>query len=163
MPLYDCMLLLKPHVRKEQLIELVARVGKHVYSRNGVVTEIKSFGSVQLGYGIKKLDGRYYQGQLMQMTMMATPNINKELHYLNKEDRLLRWLLVKHRDTKFGFQFLGDDDIRGDLSKFSRISLSDDDTSGDYEDEDDDDDDDEYIDTGDVGERSMEIENQTEK
>ncbi|KAI9075073.1 hypothetical protein K1719_042971 [Acacia pycnantha] len=42
-----------------------------------------------LGYGIKKLDGRYYQGHMMQMTMMATPSINKELHYLNKEDRLL--------------------------------------------------------------------------
>ena len=42
------------------------------------------------------------QGQLMQITMMATPNINKELHYLNKEDKLLRWLLVKHRDIKIG-------------------------------------------------------------
>lgn len=61
MPLYDCMLLLKPHVRKESLMELVARVGKHVYGRNGVLTDITSFGTVQLGYGIKKLDGRYYQ------------------------------------------------------------------------------------------------------
>lgn len=42
------------------------------------------------------------QGQLMQITMMATPNMNKELHYLNKEDKLLRWLLVKHRDVKIG-------------------------------------------------------------
>lgn len=28
--------------------------------------------------------------------------MNKELHYLNKEDKLLRWLLVKHRDIKIG-------------------------------------------------------------
>ena len=42
------------------------------------------------------------QGQLMQITMMTTPNMNKELHYLNKEDKLLRWLLVKHRDIKIG-------------------------------------------------------------
>lgn len=42
------------------------------------------------------------QGQLMQITMMATPNMNKELHYLNKEDKLLRWLLVKHRNIKIG-------------------------------------------------------------
>ncbi|KAE8126130.1 hypothetical protein FH972_020874 [Carpinus fangiana] len=139
MPLYDCMLLLKPHVKKEALMDLVARVGKHVYRRNGVLTDIKSFGVVQLGYGIKKLDGRYYQGQLMQMTMMATPNINKELHYLNKEDRLLRWLLVKHRDTKYGLEFVSEDDGKGELSKLSGGSIFDENS-----DEDDEDDDDEY-------------------
>ncbi|KAJ6355208.1 hypothetical protein OIU77_005739 [Salix suchowensis] len=147
MPLYDCMLMLKPHVRKEALMDLVARVGKHVYSRNGVVTDIKSFGTVQLGYGIKKLDGRHYQGQLMQMTMMATPNINKELHYLNKEDRLLRWLLVKHRDVKFGLEFMDEDDEDGDVdfSEFPRDSIFDNDDSDDFDDsssQDDDDDDD---------------------
>lgn len=61
MPPYDCMLLFKPHVKKEALIDLVTRVGKHVYRRNGVVTDIKSYGIVHLGYGIKKLDGRFYQ------------------------------------------------------------------------------------------------------
>jgi small subunit ribosomal protein S6 len=55
------MFLLKPHVKKEALMDLVARVGKHVYRRNGVLADIKSFGIVQLGNGIKKLDGRYYQ------------------------------------------------------------------------------------------------------
>lgn len=61
MPLYDCMLLLKPHIKREAVLDLVARVGKHVYRRNGVLTEVKSLGTVQLGYGIKKLDGRFYQ------------------------------------------------------------------------------------------------------
>jgi len=61
MPLYDCVMLLKPHVKKESLMDLVARVSKHVYARNGVLTDIKSFGTVQLGYGIKKLDGRCFQ------------------------------------------------------------------------------------------------------
>ncbi|KAK3227779.1 hypothetical protein Dsin_007641 [Dipteronia sinensis] len=61
MPLYDCMMLLKPNVRKEALMELVARFGKHVYTKNRVLIDIKSFGTVHLGYGIKKLDGRYFQ------------------------------------------------------------------------------------------------------
>ncbi|XVF24399.1 hypothetical protein REPUB_Repub13aG0124500 [Reevesia pubescens] len=142
MPLYDCMLLLKPHVKKEGLMDLVARVGRHVYSRNGVLTEIKSFGTIQLGYGIKKLSGRYYQGQLMQMTMMATPNINKELQYLNKEDRLLRWLLVKHRDTKYGLQFLDENDGEMELSKLPRGNIYNDEDID--EDENEVDDDDEY-------------------
>lgn len=107
-------------------MELVARVGKHVYTKNGVLTDIKSFGTVQLGYGIKKLDGRYFQGQLMQMTMMATPNINSELRYLNKEDRLLRWLLVKHRDTKYGLEFLTEEDGKLELSSLPGSSMNDD-------------------------------------
>lgn len=61
MPLYDCMLLFKPNVQQVALMDLVARVSRHVYSRHGVLTEMKSFGAVQLGYGIKKLDGRFYQ------------------------------------------------------------------------------------------------------
>ncbi|KAH9610722.1 hypothetical protein KSS87_003673 [Heliosperma pusillum] len=118
MPLYDCVMLLKPHVKREGVLDLIARVGKHVYARNGVITDIKTFQQVELGYGIKKLDGRYFQGQIMQMTMMATPNINKELHYLNKEDRLLRWVIVKHRDAKYGLHHVNDS--RSDPSKFPR-------------------------------------------
>lgn len=122
-------------------MDLVARVSKHVFRRNGVITEMKSFGTVQLGYGIKKLDGRFYKGQLMQMTMMATPNMNKELHYLNKEDRLLRWLLVKHRDTKYGMEFLSEEDSRNEMKKFQRGSIY---NIAQEDDGDDDDDDDEY-------------------
>ncbi|KAJ8567598.1 hypothetical protein K7X08_019806 [Anisodus acutangulus] len=99
-------------------MDLVAKVGKHVYRKNGVLTDLKSFCTVQLGYGIKKLNGRYYQGQLMQMIMMTPPSFNNELHYLNKEDRLLRWLLVKHLDIKFELDFLGEDDGKAELSKF---------------------------------------------
>ncbi|BAU02920.1 hypothetical protein LR48_Vigan10g008900 [Vigna angularis] len=138
MPPYDCMFLFKPHIAKEAILDLVVRVGKHVSGRNGVVTDVKNFGKVQLGYGVKKLDGRYYQGTLMQMSMMATPEINKELHYLNKEDRLLRWLLVKQRNTKFGLDVL-EDEGRLELSKFSEISKLDEE-----DEEDEDDDDEEY-------------------
>ncbi|KAL6226186.1 hypothetical protein ACLB2K_000149 [Fragaria x ananassa] len=138
MPLYDCMLLAKPHVKKEALMDLVARVSKHVFRRNGVIREIKSFGNVHLGYGIKKLDGRFYKGQLMQMTMMATPNMNKELHYLNKEDRLLRWLLVKHRDTQYGMEFISEVDSRNELNQYRRESILD--VTGRNDDDDDDDD-----------------------
>ena len=79
----------------------------------------------------------------MQMTMMTTPNINKELHYLNKEDRLLRWLLVKHRETKYGQEFLSEEDSKSEFSKLQRSSIYGMDEDED-EDEDDDDDDEEY-------------------
>ncbi|KAL6586247.1 hypothetical protein OROMI_002891 [Orobanche minor] len=159
MPLYDCMLLLKPNVGKEAVMDLVARVGKHICRRNGVVTDMKSFGGVQLGYGIKKLDGRYYQflvfssgtslpksmldssmfvssfhttlielGKLVQLTMMTPPSFNSELYYLNKEDRLLRWLLVKHHEIKFGSSLFGEDDAESELRSF-RSSLYEDESA----------------------------------
>ncbi|KAL8137548.1 hypothetical protein V2J09_003549 [Rumex salicifolius] len=135
MPLYDCMVLLKPHVSRGLLMDLVARLGKHVYARNGVITEVKSFGTVQLGYGIKKRDGKFYQGQLVQMTMMATPNINKEFQYLNKEDRLLRWLLVKHRDVNLGRDYMLEDDIEGRLRSSTKDDEDVDDFVGELDDD----------------------------
>ena len=145
MPLYDCMLMVKPMVTKEAIAELVARVAGRAYQRNGVVTVLKSFGKVHLGYGIRKLDGRHFQGQLMQMTMMVPPSFTKELHYLNKEDRLLRWLVVKHRDAVYGLEFINEDDGRYEMDSFRRkaASTQDDDDVDEYDD-DDDDDDDEY-------------------
>jgi len=131
------MLLLKPKVERTAIIELVARLGRRVYSLNGVVTDIKSFGKVYLGYGIKKLDGRFYQGQMMQMTMMVTPKFPKELEYLNKDDRLLRWLLVKYRDTSYGLEFVNESDSKGSFyNKFANSDL--------FEDDEVDDDDEEY-------------------
>ena len=73
----------------------------------------------------------------MQLGMMATPEINKELHYLNKEDRLLRWLLVKQRDFNFGHELLGEQG-RIELSNLSQSRRLDD------EDEDEDEEDEEY-------------------
>uniref|UniRef100_A0ACD5VPJ2 Uncharacterized protein n=1 Tax=Avena sativa TaxID=4498 RepID=A0ACD5VPJ2_AVESA len=143
MPLYDCMLMLKPMVTKESAAELVARVARRAYQRNGVVTDLKSFGKVHLGYGIRKLDGRHFQGQLMQMTMMVPPSFTKELHYLNKEDRLLRWLLVKHRDAVYGLEFINEDDGKYEMDRFRRHSSSVEDEDVDEYD-DDNDDDDEY-------------------
>ncbi|KAF7111280.1 hypothetical protein CFC21_111306 [Triticum aestivum] len=142
MPLYDCMLMVKPMVTKEAIAELVARVAGRAYQRNGVVTELKSFGKVHLGYGIRKLDGRHFQGQLVQMTMMVPPSFTKELHYLNKEDRLLRWLVVKHRDAVYGLEFINEDDGRYEMDSFRRkaASTQDDDDVDEYDDDDDDDD-----------------------
>jgi small subunit ribosomal protein S6 len=79
MPLYDIMLMLKPMVTRESAAELVARVARRAYQRNGVVTDLKSFGKVHLGYGIMKLDGRHLQvrpdSPLFICTLLVKPRI----------------------------------------------------------------------------------------
>lgn len=72
----------------------------------------------------------------MQLSVMTPPSFKGELSYLNGEDRLLRWLFIKHRDVKFGIENFTEDDIKGDLTSLgSHYNDSD-------EEEDDDDDDD---------------------
>lgn len=72
----------------------------------------------------------------MQLTMMTPPSFNSELHYLNKEDRLLRWLLVKHRNTKYGIDFLNDDEPKLDWKLFGNELSDKEDTDESSEDDD---------------------------
>lgn len=80
----------------------------------------------------------------MQMTMMTPPSFNSELHYLNKEDRLLRWLLVKHRNVKYGIDFLNDDEPKLDWKLFGN-ELSDEEDTDEISDESSEDDDSGYL------------------
>lgn len=70
----------------------------------------------------------------MQMTMMTPPSFNNELHYLNKEDRLLRWLLVKHREIKYGLDFLSEET---DFRRFGDSLFNDEDNDEDDSEDDD--------------------------
>lgn len=88
------------------------------------------------------------QGQLLQMTMMTPPSINSELYYLNKEDRLLRWLLIKHRDFKFRGSSMGEVDIASELRDVKSV-LNDGNMIEEEEDDNDDDDGDEQSESGD--------------
>lgn len=86
------------------------------------------------------------------MTMMTPPSMNSELQYLNREDRLLRWLLIKNRGTKC-LGLTDDSDISFELGNLKGVF-----TDGEIfkpenikDDEDDDDDDvDEEPESGDA-------------
>jgi len=64
MPLYDFVVMVKPAVDRRNLVEFMTRVGQCVYTRSGVVTNIKSFGRVNLAYNIKKRDRRFSEVNL---------------------------------------------------------------------------------------------------
>lgn len=78
----------------------------------------------------------------MQMTVMVPPTFNQELHYLNKEDRLLRWLVVKHRNTIYGQEFINEDEGKDELLMYKKGSLFSKGTDEDEDEDDDEDDDD---------------------
>lgn len=80
------------------------------------------------------------------MTMMTPPSINSELHYLNKEDRLLRWLLIKNRGSNC-LGLAGDSSIANELKNLRGVFndgeiFKPENFKGDEDDDDDDDDDD---------------------
>ncbi|KAG6547678.1 hypothetical protein Mapa_011128 [Marchantia paleacea] len=107
MPLYDIVFMVKKGVDKRSVVELLSRLGQRVYATRGVITDVKSFGHVNLAYPIKKRDGRHHKAQMMQMTMMVKTSFGEQLSYLNQDERLLRWLVVKSR---------GDEWLRGPSS-----------------------------------------------
>lgn len=80
------------------------------------------------------------------MTMMTPPSINSEMYYLNKEDRLLGWLLIKHRDIKFGGGTTSGFDIANELRDLKTVLN--DGKMIEEDDDDDDDDDDEQSESG---------------
>ncbi|CAM6106915.1 unnamed protein product [Calypogeia fissa] len=104
MPLYDLVLMVKKGVEKRSVVELLSNLGQRVYATKGVITDVKSYGRVNLAYPMKKRDGRHNEAQMLQMTMMVSTNFGDQLKQLNQDERLLRWLLVKSR---------GDDWLRG--------------------------------------------------
>jgi len=72
----------------------------------------------------------------MQMTFMVPPSFNKELQYLNKEDRLLRWLVVKHRSNSvYGLEQTNEDEGSDDFRMFRDYNKVDDDTDDDEDDD----------------------------
>lgn len=90
-----------------------------------------------------------FQGQFVQMTLMAPPSFPQELHYLNKEDRLLRWLVRKHRHTVYGLDFLNDHndfDSEEPISKGEGERERESDSDSEFIHDDDDDDDADEID-----------------
>lgn len=101
MPLYDLVVVAKSRISAREITDILRTAAQRVFSDKGVVTNVTSFGRIGLAYDIRKRDGLHNQGQLVQMTVMAPPSLPRDLLYLNKDDRLLRWLLVRSNGAKW--------------------------------------------------------------
>lgn len=67
---------------------------------------------------------------------MVPPSFHKDLHYLNAEERLLRWIVVKHRDVNFSHEYGRNDDfLRDEFTKHPKNTLFRGDDSGDESDD----------------------------
>lgn len=59
MPLYDVICLFKAAAARKEVVEIMASVGRRVYAKNGVVTNVTSYGVQPLGYQIKRQGTRF--------------------------------------------------------------------------------------------------------
>ncbi|MCO5609768.1 hypothetical protein L7F22_064000 [Adiantum nelumboides] len=73
MPLYDCVLLLKPTVDRKTVVNMMSTLGRLVYAHKGVITDIKSFGNIYLAYTIKKLSERFSE---VAVALSRRPKVN---------------------------------------------------------------------------------------
>ncbi|KAG8096477.1 hypothetical protein GUJ93_ZPchr0013g35703 [Zizania palustris] len=79
------------------------RVGRRVYQWNGVVTDPKSFGTVHLCYGIRKLDGRYFQVNQPDSPLLTAPLALGEVSSVSWRTTLL---LVIRDESKTPLNYL---------------------------------------------------------
>lgn len=61
MPLYELLCLAKPTVGRPEMARMMERVGNLVMEKNGVLTDLRSYGLQHLAYDIRKPFQRYDQ------------------------------------------------------------------------------------------------------
>lgn len=61
MPAYELLCLCAPALGKQQLGNIVQRVASVLYSKQAVITDVKSYGDTPLAYKIKGTRGKYEQ------------------------------------------------------------------------------------------------------
>lgn len=61
MPLYELLALGVPRLPREEVARIIQRLGRAVYDRGGVVTDVKSYGEQPLAYKIRGTSGKYDQ------------------------------------------------------------------------------------------------------
>ncbi|CAI5507729.1 unnamed protein product, partial [Closterium sp. Naga37s-1] len=101
MPPYEVLVMAKAAVQRRELADLVRGLAQRVISDGGVVMAVKSYGTVRLAYDVKKRDGWHQQGQVVQLEVNAPASLAQQLEHLNKDERLLRWLLLKSRPKRW--------------------------------------------------------------
>eukprot|EP00271_Cylindrocystis_brebissonii_P021298 TRINITY_DN7511_c0_g1_i1.p1 TRINITY_DN7511_c0_g1~~TRINITY_DN7511_c0_g1_i1.p1 ORF type:complete len:110 (+),score=23.39 TRINITY_DN7511_c0_g1_i1:207-536(+) len=97
MPLYNLVVMVKGRAHKQEIVDILRSAAKRVYEGKGIVTNVTSYGRVPLAYEIKKKDGRHSEAQMLEMGVMAPSSLANDLLFLNRDERLLRWMLVGHR------------------------------------------------------------------
>ncbi|PNH12878.1 30S ribosomal protein S6 [Tetrabaena socialis] len=96
MPLYELLCLVKPAVRRQEMVTLVRALGDAVYRNGGFVTQLKSYGEQHLAYDLRRPFEKYDRAHIWQMDFVAKLDALKPLdHELHVSDKVLRWTLVK--------------------------------------------------------------------
>ncbi|GJP63879.1 hypothetical protein CLOP_g20911 [Closterium sp. NIES-67] len=101
MPAYEVLVMAKAAVQRGELVDVVRGLAQRVIKDGGVVMAVKSYGTVRLAYDVKKRDGWHQQGQVVQVEVNAPASLAQQLEHLNKDERLLRWLLLKRRPKRW--------------------------------------------------------------
>ena len=98
MPLYDLLAIVAAATPTRSVAEVLRRAAGAVVDAGGVVTDVKSFGTRQLAYTIRKAGVLHTAGQYVQLSFATNPKtLDFIAHDLRTDERVVRWLVKKGR------------------------------------------------------------------
>lgn len=98
MPLYDVLAIVAAATPQRMVAEVLRRAATTVHDAGGVVTDIKSFGTRQLAYAIRKAGVTHTAGQYVQLSFATNPKtLDWIAHDLRTDERVVRWLVKKQQ------------------------------------------------------------------
>ncbi|CAK0786027.1 hypothetical protein CVIRNUC_009240 [Coccomyxa viridis] len=101
MPLYELFCMARPALARPDAAQLIRNIAGAVLSRDGVLTDIKSFGDRQLAYTIKRPGQRYEEAFMWQIDFAAPPSVLDNLkHLLKVDNRIIRYVFLKREPFK---------------------------------------------------------------
>ncbi|CAL5228552.1 g11708 [Coccomyxa viridis] len=91
----------RPALARPDAAQVIRTVAAAVLNKDGILTDIKSYGDHPLAYTIRRPGQRYDEAFMWQVDFAAAPSVLEDLkHLLKVDDRIIRYVVLKREPFK---------------------------------------------------------------